>query len=121
MNAYAKPRRVGLPPPQRPTALGIRVGHISERDSNDRNRPAGRPARNHPRKDWDELREALSELDPPDIAEILIDLPPEEEGVIFRVLPRERARTCSPTCRWTTRKSCFARLTNEQMRPSSAG
>jgi magnesium transporter len=43
------------------------------------------------RKDWNELREALSELDPPDVAEILIDLPPQEEGVIYRVLPRERA------------------------------
>jgi magnesium transporter len=43
------------------------------------------------RKSWDELREALSELDPSDIAEILIDLPPDDEGVIFRILPRERA------------------------------
>jgi magnesium transporter len=42
-------------------------------------------------KNWDELREALSELDPPDIAELLIDLPVEEEGVIFRVLPRDQA------------------------------
>ncbi|HEY7088310.1 MAG TPA: magnesium transporter [Tepidisphaeraceae bacterium] len=42
-------------------------------------------------KNWDELREALSELDPSDIAELLIDLPPEDEGIIFRVLPRERA------------------------------
>ncbi len=43
------------------------------------------------RKAWDELREALSELDPPDLAEIIEDLPSEEEGVIFRVLPKERA------------------------------
>ncbi len=42
-------------------------------------------------KQWDELRAALSELDPPDIAEILVDLPVEDEGVIFRVLPRDRA------------------------------
>jgi magnesium transporter len=42
-------------------------------------------------KNWDELREAFSELDPPDIAEVLIDLPVEEEGVIFRVLPRDQA------------------------------
>jgi magnesium transporter len=42
-------------------------------------------------QNWDELREAFSELDPPDIAELLIDLPAEEEGVIFRVLPREKA------------------------------
>ncbi|QOV89529.1 magnesium transporter [Humisphaera borealis] len=43
------------------------------------------------RKDWVELRAALSELDPPDIAEIIVDLPQEDEGVIFRVLPREVA------------------------------
>ena len=40
---------------------------------------------------WDELREALSVLEPPDIADVIIDLPAEDEGVIFRVLPRERA------------------------------
>src|SRR5207249_7802782 len=42
-------------------------------------------------KDWDGLRDALSELDSADIAELIIDLPSEVEGIIFRVLPRERA------------------------------
>ncbi len=42
-------------------------------------------------KNWEVLREAVSELDPPDIAEVLIDVPPEDEGVIFRILPRELA------------------------------
>jgi magnesium transporter len=42
-------------------------------------------------KDWDALREVLSGMDGPDIAELMIDLPPEDEGVIFRLLPRERA------------------------------
>ena len=42
-------------------------------------------------KNWDELRDALSELPPVDIAEVLIDLPVEDEGVIFRVLPRKLA------------------------------
>src|SRR3954447_23164878 len=42
-------------------------------------------------KDWDTLRDALSELDASDIAELTIDLPPEDEGIIFRVLPRGRA------------------------------
>ena len=27
-------------------------------------------------KNWDELREALSELDPADIAQVLVELPP---------------------------------------------
>jgi magnesium transporter len=44
-------------------------------------------------KAWNVLREALCELDPPDIAEVLIDLPPEDEGGIFRVLPRHHAAT----------------------------
>src|SRR5436190_3517418 len=42
-------------------------------------------------KDWDGLRDALADLDVADIAELIIDLPPEDEGIIFRVLPRERA------------------------------
>jgi magnesium transporter len=42
-------------------------------------------------KKWDKLREALSVLEAPDIAEVIVDLPPEDEGIIFRVLPRENA------------------------------
>jgi len=42
-------------------------------------------------KDWDTLRDALSELDPSDIAELLIELPTDIEGIIFRILPRDRA------------------------------
>jgi magnesium transporter len=42
-------------------------------------------------RNFDALREALVLLDPPDIAEVITDLPTEEEGVIFRVLPRDRA------------------------------
>src|SRR5438034_5513327 len=42
-------------------------------------------------KDWDGLRDALSELDSADIAELIIDLPPEVEGIILRMLPREQA------------------------------
>jgi magnesium transporter len=40
------------------------------------------------KKDWESLRVAFEEVDPPDIAEILEDLPPEDSGVIFRILPR---------------------------------
>ena len=29
-------------------------------------------------KNWDELRQIVSEMDPPDIAEVLIDVPPED-------------------------------------------
>jgi magnesium transporter len=42
-------------------------------------------------KDWETLREAFSELEPADIAELLMDVPAEDEGVIFRILPRNQA------------------------------
>ncbi|MFM2153421.1 MAG: magnesium transporter [Pseudomonadota bacterium] len=40
------------------------------------------------RREWDALREGLSELDPADGAELLADLPPEECAVVMRLLPR---------------------------------
>ncbi len=43
------------------------------------------------KKDWESLRVAFEDLDPPDIAEVLDDLPPEDSGVIFRILPRDKA------------------------------
>lgn len=42
-------------------------------------------------KDWHGLREAFSELDPPDVAEILEDFPVQESAVVFRILPRDQA------------------------------
>jgi magnesium transporter len=42
-------------------------------------------------KRWEELRSVFSELDPSDIAEILIDLPDDVEAAVFRLLPREQA------------------------------
>src|SRR5689334_4189269 len=45
-------------------------------------------------KDWEALREAFGSLPSPDVAEIietLLDTPGDEEGIIFRVLPREQA------------------------------
>ncbi|HVS72531.1 MAG TPA: magnesium transporter [Phycisphaerae bacterium] len=42
-------------------------------------------------KRWEELRDALAMLEPADIAELIVDLPPEDEGIIFRVLTKEQA------------------------------
>ncbi len=39
----------------------------------------------------DKLRQELSEIHVSDIAEMIIELPPEQEAVIFRVLPKEQA------------------------------
>ncbi len=37
------------------------------------------------------LREALADWQPPDLAELICELPPGDEAVIFRILPREVA------------------------------
>lgn len=37
------------------------------------------------------LRMVLLDLDPSDVAELIVDVPPEVEGIVFRVLPRDRA------------------------------
>jgi magnesium transporter len=42
-------------------------------------------------RDYAALREAFSEMDPPDIAEVIEDLPATESGIIFRLLPRDMA------------------------------
>ncbi len=44
-------------------------------------------------RNYDALREAFSEMSPPDIAEVIEDLPAAESGVLFRVLPRDVATT----------------------------
>src|SRR3954471_14771134 len=67
-------------------------------------------------KNWDELREAFSELDPPDIAEVLIDLPAEEEGVIFRVLPRDQAGIVFSYLPLERQEELLHSFSNEQVR-----
>lgn len=42
-------------------------------------------------KDWDALRDAFTDMDPADVAEVIEDLPPEESAVLFRLLPRDTA------------------------------
>jgi magnesium transporter len=73
------------------------------------------------RKDWDELRDALSELDPPDIAEVLIDLPLDEEGVIFRILPRSRAAAVFSYLPLEHQEELVESLTREQTNALVAG
>lgn len=43
------------------------------------------------RKDFAGMREALSDLRPPDLGELIAELPPTDEAVIFRILPRNCA------------------------------
>ncbi|MEP6800602.1 MAG: magnesium transporter [Acidobacteriota bacterium] len=42
-------------------------------------------------KDWEALRSQLLRLHPSDVAEMIIELPGEEEGIVFRLLPRDRS------------------------------
>ena len=42
-------------------------------------------------KDWNALRDAFSDMDPADMAEVIEDLPAAESGIIFRLLPRDTA------------------------------
>ncbi|WP_224245844.1 magnesium transporter [Hyalangium gracile] len=42
-------------------------------------------------RDWNALREAFTEMDPADIAEMIEDLPAKDSGVLFRLLPRDMA------------------------------
>ena len=43
------------------------------------------------RKDWYGLAQVVEELDPPDVAELIQDLPSDIDGMIFRALPRQSA------------------------------
>ena len=42
-------------------------------------------------RDFTELREILCDFPAPDIAEIFVDLKPDDEAVLLRLLPRELA------------------------------
>src|SRR6266540_2000783 len=42
-------------------------------------------------QNWPKLREALCDLHPSDIADLVIALPMKYEGILFRVLPRQLA------------------------------
>lgn len=42
-------------------------------------------------RNWDELRHALAEVDPADIAELILDLPDNDDVFVFRLLTRDKA------------------------------
>ena len=42
-------------------------------------------------QDWETLRARLLKLHPSDVADLIIELPSEEEGIVFRLLPRDRS------------------------------
>ena len=42
-------------------------------------------------RDWNSLREAFTEIDPADVAEVIEDLPATDSAILFRLLPRDMA------------------------------
>jgi magnesium transporter len=42
-------------------------------------------------KRWDALRDYLAARDPADVADILVDVPDQDDAAVFRLLPRDQA------------------------------
>lgn len=72
-------------------------------------------------KDWDALRTALSYFDPSDIAEILTDVPDEQDVTIFRLLPRDLAGRVFSYLPLDHQENLIRCLSNDQMRHVLAG
>ena len=67
-------------------------------------------------KQWDVLREALSHFHPSDIAEILVDIPAEDDAPIFRILPRELAGKVFAYLPHHHQEALIRSVSNDQMR-----
>jgi magnesium transporter len=67
-------------------------------------------------KQWDVLRDALSDFDPSDIAEILIEVPDRDDVVVFRLLPRTLAGRVFAYLPLDHQENLLRCLSNDQMR-----
>jgi magnesium transporter len=72
-------------------------------------------------KNWQGLRDAMTGLDAADIAEILVDVPDEDDAAIFRVLPREVASEVFSHLSLDHQENLIRTLTHEQMGVVLAG
>ncbi len=68
------------------------------------------------RRQWDLLREALLPLHPSDIADIIIEHPTETEGIIFRLLPKEKAARVFSYLPAAEQRQLLEALSNDQVR-----
>lgn len=68
------------------------------------------------RQAWGELRDAVMVLDPADAADLLIDLPNEIEGIVFRVLPKEYAASVFSYLPLERQEELVGSLSGEQAR-----
>jgi magnesium transporter len=66
--------------------------------------------------DWKGLRDALVELHPSDVADLVIAIPAEEEAFVFRLLPKERAGEVFSYLPPNHQEELIESLTNEQVR-----
>jgi magnesium transporter len=67
-------------------------------------------------RQWDQLRDELVPLHPSDVAEVIIDHPTETEGIIFRMLPKEKAARVFSYLPPHEQRSLLQSLSNEQVR-----
>jgi len=67
-------------------------------------------------RNWVELRGQLSELHAPDVADLIIALPAEEEAFVFRVLPKEFAADVFSYLPPDHQEGLIESLSNEQVR-----
>ena len=67
-------------------------------------------------KNWAELRHVLDGLADPDVAELLTDLPTDDEGPIFRLLSRDRAGAVFSYLPVEQQAELIASLSSDQMR-----
>ena len=70
---------------------------------------------------WTELRDALINLAPPDIASVLIEVPDEDDAAIFRLLPREYAGQVFAYLPVDHQENLIRTLSSDQMRTVLAG
>ena len=66
-------------------------------------------------KKWDEVRSELADYHVSDIAELIIELPTEQEGIVFRVLPRDRAGQVFSYLPFEHQQHLLYSLSNAQM------
>jgi len=65
---------------------------------------------------WEVVRDALSRLDPSDVAELLVRVPDDDDAAIFRLLPRDRAGQVFAYLPRDHQERLLRSLTNDQMR-----
>jgi magnesium transporter len=72
-------------------------------------------------KHWDVLRDYLATLDPADVADILVQVPDQDDAAIFRLLPRAQAGRVFAYLPPDHQENLLRTLTNDQMREVLAG